>query len=288
VRRSSADSLDNMRAVQSLDPQSDYLQIYQNMALYDFADDMRYGLNMAFYRTFAVPRIAELLARTGEVKREPAKRSYDTALVIYELIAAGFDDARGREMVKLLNRVHHGWNIAQEDFLYVLCTFIVVPTRWIERRGWRPVLATEKAATCAFYLELGKRMAIRDMPTSYEEACAFLDRYEHDNLADSPAGRTLIQATMLLFQNRLPTRLRKYAPVLVSALISEPSVAAALGLPSAPRILTSGISAYYRARNLRLRRRPAPTTTWFRPGILVHDVYPDGYTLDQLGPVGTS
>jgi len=121
-------SLDNVRRIAKLDPVTDYLAIYQNMALYDFADDMRYGLNMAFYRTFAVPRIATLLGHTGEVQREPAKRSYDTALVMYELIAAGFENPRGQEMLKLLNRVHRGWSIAAADFTYVLCTFIVVPT----------------------------------------------------------------------------------------------------------------------------------------------------------------
>lgn len=281
-------SLPDGRTIPDLDPSENFLSLYQNMALYDFADDMRYGLNMAFYRTFAVPRIAALLARTGEVTREPAKRSYDTALVIYELIAAGFDDERGRDMVKLLNRVHRGWNIAAEDFVYVLCTFIVVPTRWIERRGWRPVLAAEKTATFIFYRELGRRMAIANLPADYDEACAYLDAYEQDNLGDSPAGTSLLASTLVLFKNRLPGPIQKYTPVLVSGLISEPSVARALGLPTAPRLLTLAIGTYYRARNIRIRRRPAATTTWFRPGIPVHDVYPDGYTLDQLGPRATS
>ena len=280
--------MNNVRRIIALDPVDDYLAVYQNMALYDFADDMRYGLNMAFYRTFAVPRIAELLGRTGEVERQPTKRSYDTALVMFELIAAGFDDPRGREMVRLLNHVHRGWNIAQEDFTYVLCTFIAVPTRWIERHGWRPVLAAEKTATFTFYRELGRRMAIDDLPSDYDDACRRLDAYEAVHLRSSETGAALMRATMLLFRNRLPRPAQRFAPVLIAGLFDDSAIALALALPRAPRVLATAIHAYYRIRNVRIRRRPAPTTTWFRPGIPVHDIYPDGYSLDQLGPRGGS
>jgi hypothetical protein len=193
-------SLRNVRTIAALDPVKDFLRIYQLTALYDFADDMRYGLNLAFYRPFAVPRIAGLLAHTGETTRQPAKRSYDTALVIYELISAGFDDDRGREMVRLLNRVHGRWNIANEDFLYVLSTFIVVPTRWIEHHGWRPMLHAERVATLTFYRELGRRMNIHNLPDTYEEAAALLDGYETTHLAPSSAGNILMGSTLVLFQ----------------------------------------------------------------------------------------
>src|SRR3954451_19117376 len=140
----------NRDQILAVDP-TDYLTVYQLTMLYDFPKDARVGLNLAFYRTFAIPRIANLLVQTGEMLGHPAKRSYDTGLVMYELISHGFNAPRGREMVKLLNRVHHRWPILEEDYRYVLAAFVVVPIRWIERRGWRPLLEVEKEASATFY-----------------------------------------------------------------------------------------------------------------------------------------
>ena len=151
----------NQDQIRRLNPVGDYLRIYQLTSFHDFSRDTRDGLTLAFYRVFAIPRIANLLVQTGEMTGRPAKRSYDTGLVMYELIAAGFDTPRGREMVRLLNRVHHGLGITQEDFRYVLCTFIVTPLRWIDRRGWRPLLQSEREAAT----KRGAIAAIFDTPT---------------------------------------------------------------------------------------------------------------------------
>ena len=274
----------NVQAIGRLDPEDDYLQIYQLTALYDFGDDMRYGLNLAFYRTFAVPRIAGLLAHTGVTAKQPVKRSYDTALVMYELICAGFEDQRGREMVELLNRVHSKWKIAEEDFLYVLCTFIVVPTRWIQHRGWRPLLQAERTATFNFYRELGRRMNINHLPTTYDQAAELLDTYEATHLTASPAGTALMNSTLVLFRNRLPKRLQTHAATLVSGLIGDRVITSALGLPEPRRLLVGAVDMYYHIRNLRLRRRPAAAESIFTPGQPMHDVYPHGYKLTDLGP----
>lgn len=78
--RMNAETYNNLRLIHKLDPESDYLRIYQLTAFYDFPRDMRDGLTLAFYRVFAIPRIAQLLVSTGEMTRRPAKRSYDTGL----------------------------------------------------------------------------------------------------------------------------------------------------------------------------------------------------------------
>lgn len=268
----------------ALDPAVDWLRIYQSVALREFPSDMRIGLNLAFYRTFAVPGIAHLLDHTGETVARPAKRSYDTALVIYELITAGFDGDRGRKMSRLLNRAHRPWPITDEDYLYVLTTFIVVPTRWIERHGWRPITEVERVATVNFYRELGRRMNLRTLPTTYEEAVATFDAYEAQHLAGSAEGQRLMDATLVLFQNRLPRRARPHTANIVSSLINDPSLTAALGLPSPNRVLARLILAGYGVRNFQHRWSPAPSESWFKPGAPVRDVYPNGYTLDQIGP----
>lgn len=272
----------------TLDPAVDWLRIYQSVALREFPSDMRIGLNLAFYRTFAVPEIAHLLDHTGETVARPAKRSYDTALVIYELITAGFDSDRGQKMSRLLNRAHRPWPISDEDYLYVLTTFIVVPTRWIERHSWRPITEVERKATVNFYRELGRRMNLRTLPSSYEEAAAIFDAYEARHLAGSAEGRRLMDATLVLFKNRLPRLARPHTAKIVSALINDLPLTAALGLPSPNRVLARLVLASYRVRNVQHRWRPAPSESWFNPGAPVRDVYPNGYTLDQIGPSTSS
>ena len=161
----------NRNTIAGLDP-GDYLRTYQLTVLYDFPTDARIGLNLAFYRVFAIPGIANLLVHTGEMLGRPAKRGYDTGLVMYELISHGFDHPRGREMVRLLNRVHKPWSITDEDYRYVLAAFTVVPLRWIEKRGWRTLLPAEREASATFYRELGRRMNIPDLPLDYAAAPA--------------------------------------------------------------------------------------------------------------------
>ena len=114
----------NRDIIAALDP-ADYLRTYQLTILHDFSKDARIGLNLAFYRVFATPRIANLLVETGEMLGRPAKRGYDTGLVMYELISHGFSHPRGREMVRLLNRVHRPWPILDEDYRYVIAAFTV-------------------------------------------------------------------------------------------------------------------------------------------------------------------
>ena len=203
--------------------------------LYDFPKDARIGLNLAFYRVFAIPGIANLLVRTGEMLGRPAKRGYDTGLVMYELITHGFDHPRGREMVRLLNRVHRPWPITDEDYRYVLAAFIVVPMRWIEKRGWRTLLPAEREASATFYRELGRRMNITDLPSDYAAAAALLDAYEARNMAPSHSGAQLMDTTQQFLVRKLPRRLQRLGPVVTSALLDDPPLTQALGLPRPPR-----------------------------------------------------
>jgi hypothetical protein len=276
--------MDNLRRIEALDPTADYLEVYQRTALYDFKGDMRLGLTLAFYRTFSTPEIAGLLRHTGELERRPAKRGYDTALVMFELIASGFEQPRGREMVKLLNKVHHRWDISDEDYLYVLTTFIVVPARWIDANGWRPMTDAERLASVVFYRELGRRMNIPNLPTTYKAAERIFDTYEAQNLRASAVGTELMAATLSLFADRMPRPLRPTAAPLISALIGDARLSGALGLPVPSRVLAAIVSCGLRARNVARRLTPAPQRPWFTPGQPAGDVYKDGYDLRQLGP----
>lgn len=256
--------------------------LYRQLALFDLVRDMRVGLNLALYRTFAVPRIAELLASTGHIASQPYKRSVDTGLFMYELIEAGLDAPRGRQVIRALNKMHRRWRIADEDYLYVLTTFIVVPARWVERYGPRPLTSTEAAAATFFYRELGRRMAIPNLPQTYDEAEQIFDDYEAAHVAYSPAGRALMESTRHVMAEQLPRPL-KPAATLLTRLILDDNIAVAVGLKPAPavgRILMKAVGIVRR----RMSRRSPRTDSWFKPGRPIPMLYPSGYNIDDLGP----
>ncbi len=273
----------HQRRIAALDPQADAETIYRLTALYEFAWEMSIGLNLAFYRTFAAPRIAAVLARSGEVERSPRKRSFDTGLYMYELIEHGYDHPRGREVVRALNRLHHRWDITNEDYLYVLATFVVVPTRWIDDFGWRQLTAVEREATAAFYYRLGQLMAIRDIPDGYEGFAQLLDEYEAAHLARTDAGVRQMVATQQIIADRFPRPLRALAPIMTGVLLDD-RLCDCLGVPPAGPRTRRAVRTLLRVRGAAVQRLPARRQSWFTPGEMAHSVYPHGYAMHDLGP----
>ena len=129
--------------------------------------------------------------QTGHFRRDTTRRSYDTGIVIHEIIAGGVDSPRGQRMVRLMNALHDRPDIHAEDMTYILNALIVVPTRFMNTYGWRHRHPAERTATWRFYDTLGDRMGIHTRPTSYDNAEEMLDHYEQDNLAPSREGSAL-------------------------------------------------------------------------------------------------
>ena len=209
-----------------LDPAVDWHEIYKRLTLWELPAEARFGFQLAFYRPFAVPRMAVVLERTGHFRRDTVRRAYDTGLVIHEIIWGGVDSERGRRMVKLMNALHDRPDIHAEDMTYVLTALAVVPIRFMDRYGWRRVTAKEREATWRFCDVLGERMGIAERPASYSAAEDWLSRYEAAHLAPSPAGAGLTKAVLNTLRNRLPAPARPFAAQITSALVGDPKVCA--------------------------------------------------------------
>ena len=165
-------------------------------------------------------------------------------------------------------------------------TLLVLPLRWTERHGWRRLTELEKRAATDFYAELGRQMGLEGVPATFAEAERFLDEYEDRNMGPSPEGAMLLNATAAAFARRIPARLRRFTPTILALMMDKPQVAVALGLKPAPAALRVPFNAVLRFRALKARRRPLPTEPIFVPGGSL-SAYPDGYTLDQIGPQAT-
>ncbi|HZQ02991.1 MAG TPA: hypothetical protein VFA88_03130 [Gaiellaceae bacterium] len=130
----------HLREILTLDPERDCRRVVFLDTFHEFPFDTTRALELAFFKTFAVPSIAELLDSTGEFTRRGQKRYDDTDLLISAFSEDGWDGPLGARALRRMNRIHGRFAIANEDYLYVLSAMVLEPLRWNERFGWRPMV----------------------------------------------------------------------------------------------------------------------------------------------------
>jgi ER-bound oxygenase mpaB/B'/Rubber oxygenase, catalytic domain len=273
-----------LEEIQRLDPERDCRRIVFIDTFHEFPFDTTRALELAFFKTFAVPSIAELLDSTGEFGERGQKRYDDTDLLISAFSEDGWDGPLGRRALRRMNQIHGRFAIANEDFLYVLSAMVLEPQRWNARFGWRRMVDAERVALFHFWREVGRRMAIHDIPESLGELEAYNVEFERTRLARTDAGVRLAHAQRDVFLAWFPFLPKTVGARAISALLEE-RVVDALGLVrptrAERRAAEAGLRA--RARALRLlpaRRRPRLRTTMKRRS------YPRGYAIEELGPPG--
>jgi hypothetical protein len=265
-----------------MDAVADCREIALLLSSREFSWDIERALEFALFRTYAVPSISGLLARTGEFERRPRKRYDDTELILAEIMEHGFDSDRGRRALARMNAMHGRFRIADGDLLYVLSTFVFEPIRWLERHGRRPMTGHEQEAWFRYYRGLGARMGIPRIPDDREDFRRFNERYEASHFRFAVTNRTVASATSdLLLGFYLPSRLLWLGRPVVRAFMDK-ALLDAMGFEPAPRWLPPLVAAAMRlrARVLRTlppRRRPRLLTQVRRP------TYPEGYRVEELG-----
>jgi hypothetical protein len=271
-----------LRRIGRLDPDADFAEIYRIMAGYEFPWDMTQSLGLALYRTYAVPSIGQLLATTGEFETRTHKRYADTGLILDAVLEHGFASRTGRAAIRRMNQMHGAYAISDDDMRYVLSTFVVIPMRWMDRFGWRPMSEIERVASANYYRELGRHMNIRDRPTSYQGFAAYLDAYEREHFARSRAGRAVSDATLALLAGFYPRPLRPLVRRFTLALL-DPPLRDAFGYRD-PGRLTRALSVGGLRARARVERRLPPRR---RPRYVRQRrefaIYPEGYSVEQLG-----
>ena len=93
-----------LRELRRLDPVADHSRIVYLDTCFEFPWDTTRSLELALFRTFAVPSIAELLDRTGEFGRAAQKRYDDTDLILSTIVEAGYDSDIGKRAMRQMNR----------------------------------------------------------------------------------------------------------------------------------------------------------------------------------------
>src|SRR4051794_31319397 len=270
------------RHIEQLDPDVDYAEIYRILGAHEFPWDITQALGLALYRTYAVPSIGRLLDRTGEFEHRTHKRYADTGLILEAVIEHGFGSATGRSAIRRMNQMHGSYAISNDDMRYVLSTFVVVPTRWLDRFGWRALSEPERRASANYYAELGRHMNIKDRPATYEEFASLLDDYEREHFAYSPGGRAVSDATLALLLGFHPRPVRPVLRRATMALLDQP-LREAFAYPRPDRVTAALTVAGLRARALIERRLPPRLEPHYVRQMPEFAIYPDGYRVEELG-----
>lgn len=268
--------------IQNLNPECDHQQIVHRLVCYDFPFDTTRALEFALFRTYCVPSISGLLDRTGEFARCPQKRYDDTDIIVSELMEWGYDSERGAAALARMNRIHGHFQISNDDFRYVLSTFVFEPIRWNARFGWRQMCAEERLAFFHFWRAVGTRMGIRDIPDQYESFERFNVETERARFACVESNARVGTATRELFASWFPRWTRPLVRRVIHAMLDEP-VRAAFGFPKASPALRATVTALMRVRALALRIWPKRRTPRLRTQ-MAHRSYPTGYQLNRIGP----
>jgi len=270
------------KRIEALSPVNDYEEIIKLLSYTLFPWDIERALEFALFRTYAVPSISRLLAGTGEFTNRPRKRYDDTELLMGEIFEHGVESERGQRSVARMNDMHGRFKIRNDDFLYVLSTFIFEPIRWMDRFGARPFTAKEKEAWFNGYVALGRHMNIRDLPEDLNIFEQFNLEYEKQHFRFAESNRIIGEATRDMFLGfYLPKPLRGAGKPVVYALM-ENSLLAAFKFPEPSLLSRRAVAALMSIRKSLLglwpeNTKPKYITARTRP------TYPGGYLIESLG-----
>lgn len=266
--------------IAELNPDTDSQQIVQLTLEDGLLWDFIRALELALFRTFAAPSISRLLDRTSEFERHGQKRYDDTTLILLNILRHGCNSDTGRAYLARMNRSHSHYAISNEDFLFVLSTFVIDPILWCERHSWRALVPAEQQALFKVWIEIGQHMGLKDLPASLDEMTRQSWAYVEQQFVYSAENERVGQATLRIVQGWLPRGLRGLVSPAAAALLDE-RTRTALGLRPAPPLFAATVKGALRLRAAAMRR----TRLWHAPNWPTgHLSYPQGYGAEQLAP----
>ncbi|MFN8238012.1 MAG: oxygenase MpaB family protein [Chitinophagales bacterium] len=273
-----------LRKIESLDPEKDAWEIVRLCVFYEFPWDFNRALELALYKTFAVPSISRILHLSGEFEKHAQKRYDDTDLLLSEIIENGLTSGgRGMQALDRINWMHSNYRISNEDYLYVLGTFIFETSNWINQFGYRELTSKEELAGFYIWTEIGRKMHIEAIPSSIQEFRQFYTDYEKKYFAFSEANLKVARATEdLLLGWYMPAFMFETARPLLHAVM-EPHLLKAFRYKEPGPLLRTMVKQALRSRSLAESMIPR-SKPYIRTKDHKHHFYPDGYAMEDLGP----
>jgi len=272
-----------IQKIKSLDPEKDHWEIARLSAFYEFPWDNNRALELALFRTFAVPSISTILDRTKEFEKRTQKRYDDTDLILSEILENGIESERAKAAIAKMNFIHSHFKISDDDYLYVLSTFVFEPERWINKYGYRKLTENELQAGFKVWQELGTLMGIKNIPATKGELEQFNIEYERKNYIPSPSNHNVAISTENLFLGWfLPKPLYGIGRPFLHAVMDEPLLRA-VGFSKPNWLIQKTVDTSMALRRMVIGWLPKRTKPVLRTRLPRKESYPAGYKVDELG-----
>jgi hypothetical protein len=273
----------NLEKILSLNPEADHWEITRLSSMYEFPWDFNRALELALFRTFASPSISKILHGSRQFEKFPQKRYDDTDLILSEILENGLNSERGRAVIERLNFIHSHFKISNEDYLYVLSTFVFEPKRWLDKYGYRKLSLNERKAGFKVWQEIGADMHIQNIPDSADELERFNIDYEKKYFQHTKENEEVAEATIeMLLGWYLPKWMFPIARPFLCAVMDKPLLDA-VGLKEPNGFVKFCVDTFFSIRKITVRLLPKRSTPVLRTQ-LPNKTYPKGYTIETLGP----
>jgi hypothetical protein len=230
-----------------LDPIKDCERVVHLLSSYEFGFDIARILELALFHTYGSVSVSRLLDGTQEFAKHGQKRYDDTRLLISHFMEDGFSSEYGQRAIARMNGIHGNFRIPNDDFVFVLSTFITYPIDWIEQYGYRRLTEPEKLAWFHFFREVGKLMGMRDIPESLAALHTWVNHYEKRELVYAIANRRVADATVAIFEGWYPVGLKWTVKPAVRALIRD-DLREAFGYAPAPSVFKASLPPILKLR----------------------------------------
>ena len=272
-----------LKKIKSLNPDTDHWEIARLSAFYEFPWDNNRALELALFRTFAVPSISVILSKTREFENRTQKRYDDTDLILSEILENGIESERAKAALEKMNFIHSHFNISNDDYLYVLSTFVFEPERWINKYGYRKLTDNELRAGFKIWQELGALMHINNIPATREELERFNIEYERNNFIPAETNHAIALYTEnLMLGWFLPKQLYSIGRPFLHAIMDEPLVRA-VGFTKPNLVIQNVVDTSMYLRKIAVGVLPKRTTPLLRTKLPRKESYPKGYEVKDLG-----
>lgn len=198
--------------------------------------DTLMATELAQFHTFAVPKISALLARTGQYEEPGTRRLDDTKLLLSPVLNEGSESETGSEAIAQVNRIHAQYKIDNDEYLYVLSTFVFVAEEFYRTFSWREARPDEEADLYARVLDMGQAMNIEGIPDDIDEFRRWTADYLAQNRNYHPDNHTVAEGMMRGVKSSVPAPMRPLVSPLTRVLLNDEDLLEALGytLPPAP------------------------------------------------------
>lgn len=271
------------KKIKALNPEKDYWEIVQLSIWYEFPWDYNRALELALYKTFAVPSISKILHNSNEFEQHTQKRYDDTDILLSNIIDFGLQNPKGREALEKMNWIHTHYPISNEDYLYVLSTFVFDTGYWINQYGYRKLTRNEEIAGFKVWQDIGKQMNIKNIPDTIEKLFEYYTNYEKENFIYNKTNAIIAKATEdLMLSWYLPKFLFDVArPILHSVM--QPHLLKAFNYSEPHHLVRLMVCNALKIRSTIESLNPIKKP-FYRSTMQHYKHYTDGYEIKDIGP----